>query len=122
MDVDLARLSLENREQEGWDVTEGDSGYEPTSYKLCLVGRFFTASISKWLQEDVEIKGTNFVSSNLGNEFSKELDLEDRFVNQISTNLGLHMGGANGLGINGGILIDTKYEDCRLESTKEKKK
>ncbi|MBA0750265.1 hypothetical protein Gogos_001683 [Gossypium gossypioides] len=55
----------------------------------------------------------NFISSNLENEFSKELDLEDRFVNQISTNLGLNMGGANGLGINRGILIDTKYEDCR---------
>ncbi|MBA0781089.1 hypothetical protein Gotri_002045 [Gossypium trilobum] len=45
MDANLARLSLEDREEEGWDVTGGDSGYKPTSYKLCLVGSFFMASI-----------------------------------------------------------------------------
>ncbi|KAH1038035.1 hypothetical protein J1N35_039778 [Gossypium stocksii] len=37
MDADLTWLSLEDREEEGWDVTGGDSGYEPTSYKLCLM-------------------------------------------------------------------------------------
>ncbi|MBA0814084.1 hypothetical protein Gohar_019931, partial [Gossypium harknessii] len=104
MDADLARLSLEDREEEGWDVTEGDSGYEPTSYKLCL---------SKWLQEDVEIKGTNFVSSNLGNEFSKELNLEDRFVNQISTNLGLNMGVSDFMDSDGttqGLIIAPNFD------------
>ncbi|MBA0765872.1 hypothetical protein Gotri_014987 [Gossypium trilobum] len=148
MDAYLTRLSLEDREEEGWDVIRGDSGYGLASYKLCLVGSFFTASIvnfqamrnmiandasirvlsrrvvsnhSRWLREDIEIKGTNFVSSNLGNEFSNELDLEDQFVNQISTNLGLNMGGANGLGINGGKLIDFEYEDCSMRINKGKK-
>ncbi|MBA0738699.1 hypothetical protein Gogos_012026 [Gossypium gossypioides] len=149
MDAYLIRLSLEDREEEGWDVTGVDSGYERASYKLCLVGSFFSASIvnfqamrnmiandasirvlsrkvvsnhSRWLRKDMEIKGTNFVSSNLGNEFSNELDLEDQFVNQINTNLGLNMGGANGLGINGGKLIDFESEDCNMRINKGKKR
>ncbi|MBA0855779.1 hypothetical protein Goshw_019038 [Gossypium schwendimanii] len=45
MDAYLTRLSLEDREEEGWDVIGEDSGYGLASYKLCLVGSFFTASI-----------------------------------------------------------------------------
>ncbi|MBA0556522.1 hypothetical protein Golob_026612, partial [Gossypium lobatum] len=173
MDAYLTRLSLEDREEEGWDVIGEDSGYGLASYKLCLVrmhnisnglmskvlakqfGNFISqlieydmeanirnfqnhmrirdASIrvlsrkvvsnhSRWLREYIEIKGMNFVSSNLGNKFSNELDLEDQIVNQISTNLGLNMGGTNGLGINGGKLIDFESEDCSMRINKGKKK
>ncbi|MBA0682480.1 hypothetical protein Goari_024197, partial [Gossypium aridum] len=87
-----------------------------------VLSRKVVSNHSKWLREYIEIKGMNFVSSNLGNEFSNELDLKDQIVNQISTNLGLNMGGTNGLGINGGKLIDFESEDCSMRINKGKKK